>query len=617
MATGFITNTLTDSDGDPIVGVSVTAKLTRQPCYRLSDNTEVIATGTVLSNGSGVWTIELERSANLTPGCQWVIYESVPASKGGTRVTMVNVGAGTTSIVSARISEVTPPGTDTYYTADEIDALLADLDIYTVQQVNGQTGNVTLDAPDIPFAPASNFYSTENDVDEALEAIGDYFTSGVGNDTFVYDSSGVAGGNIFTDWATLIDALALTAGPKSIQFVQDETIPSVGMPVGGWDLNLSTFIGVGSGVTSAVRVTFPTGVKIINPGYYLAASGILLYSTSTTFIYDVTSEQGHILIDDAIIASKASAFVRVSATSGTCFLSLRNGSAIVLPSSLSIAGGDYESVNVTGAGCTFVIAETTGALGLGNNVIRGGTGSTMLRVVMSMAVPSAIDTGSTQTNAVAWTTLLASQSSLLAFDGAGTGHTMFASTTNVYDALDTIGGTSLGDRYVLGYTSNDWINPAFPVSATATALVSGRIYYVPVYFAEDTDITAIAADVTAAGAAASVITVALYTADSGRPGTKVGANLGTIACDAIATATASVTRTISRGMYFLGAYANSTPTVRTVTNSNIRVRSSSAAVALAPTANTAYIESGVSALPATATPGTISAFACAIAFEIL
>jgi hypothetical protein len=61
---------------------------------------------------------------------------------------------------------------------------------------------------------------------------------------FVYNPAGVAMGNVYTDWPTLaavIAALQLGESPV-VTFVQPATlIPSLGMPVGGWDMRGGTW----------------------------------------------------------------------------------------------------------------------------------------------------------------------------------------------------------------------------------------------------------------------------------------------------------------------------------------------------------------------------------------
>lgn len=128
MAIGTITNTLLDPNLDPIQDVRVEAYLTRTPASRISDTTAVIPPEIVVTDEDGVWIIELEQTSNLSPvGAQWVIYERVPAAKGGARFSMVSVIAGTRTLAAATITSFTPPAPDAFYTADQINAIIDDL----------------------------------------------------------------------------------------------------------------------------------------------------------------------------------------------------------------------------------------------------------------------------------------------------------------------------------------------------------------------------------------------------------------------------------------------------------------------------------------------------------
>lgn len=83
----------------------------------------------------------------------------------------------------------------------------------------------------------------------------------------VYDPGGVAGGNVFTDWATMCAAIAaLPVGEQPIvSFVPGApiVIPLVGMPPSGWDLRGGAFVSSYS-PTGAVTVEVPDGVRLDN-----------------------------------------------------------------------------------------------------------------------------------------------------------------------------------------------------------------------------------------------------------------------------------------------------------------------------------------------------------------
>lgn len=168
MPIGTITNTLLDPDLDPIPGVRVDAYLTYTPAHRIDTATAILPPESVVSDGSGVWSIDLEQSANISNGSQWMIHERVPFANGGSRFTMVNVIAGTRTLLAATVSSYTPPATDTYYTADQIDtiigalveAAIAGLDVVT--SVNTETGDVVLSAADVGAAASAHKAIHEN-----------------------------------------------------------------------------------------------------------------------------------------------------------------------------------------------------------------------------------------------------------------------------------------------------------------------------------------------------------------------------------------------------------------------------------------------------------------------
>lgn len=137
MATGTITNTLLDPDGDPIPGITVIARLSRLPSSRLDDDSTVTPPEATVSNASGVWTLELEASSNLSNGSQWVIEERIPSPQGGSVHTLVNVIAGTTQdLADARITSVTGAPAGSFYSTEQIDALLGNLDTAGITALN-------------------------------------------------------------------------------------------------------------------------------------------------------------------------------------------------------------------------------------------------------------------------------------------------------------------------------------------------------------------------------------------------------------------------------------------------------------------------------------------------
>lgn len=109
MATSAITNTITDPTGTPLVGVTVNARLKPNGGgFRVSDSSEATTLVTTTTNGSGVWTLNLERNANITPGNSYYeVEERIPDTSGGSRTWVIQVGASNQSVYASLVS--TPP----------------------------------------------------------------------------------------------------------------------------------------------------------------------------------------------------------------------------------------------------------------------------------------------------------------------------------------------------------------------------------------------------------------------------------------------------------------------------------------------------------------------------
>lgn len=84
MLTSIISNVLVGPTG-AIAGVPVAARL-RRGFFRVDDSSELGGYVTTTSNGSGAWSLTLERQSNVSPrGSWWEIVEFVPDSQGGPR----------------------------------------------------------------------------------------------------------------------------------------------------------------------------------------------------------------------------------------------------------------------------------------------------------------------------------------------------------------------------------------------------------------------------------------------------------------------------------------------------------------------------------------------------
>lgn len=110
MATGTITNTIKDPSGNAIASVIVTFTLKPGPGFRISDGTEIAEITTATSNSSGVYTINLEQNANITPtNSYYEVNEAVPQSLGGPNIWTIQVQSGTHTVLES-LASILPPG---------------------------------------------------------------------------------------------------------------------------------------------------------------------------------------------------------------------------------------------------------------------------------------------------------------------------------------------------------------------------------------------------------------------------------------------------------------------------------------------------------------------------
>lgn len=118
MATSTITNTITGPSGTALSGVLVEVRLMPSGGFRESDFSEVARLVTTTTNGSGVWSLALERNSNITPDNSWYeVTEHIPVASGGKRVWNIAVGDSNQSLLASLVTPasqqptVVPAGT--------------------------------------------------------------------------------------------------------------------------------------------------------------------------------------------------------------------------------------------------------------------------------------------------------------------------------------------------------------------------------------------------------------------------------------------------------------------------------------------------------------------------
>lgn len=106
--TSTISNVVKDPSGAALVGVPVSVTLMPAGGFRVDDATEVARAYNTVTDGSGSWSIALERNSNITPSnTTYEVVELIPAANGGLRVTTIQVGASNQTLLAAQVA--TPP----------------------------------------------------------------------------------------------------------------------------------------------------------------------------------------------------------------------------------------------------------------------------------------------------------------------------------------------------------------------------------------------------------------------------------------------------------------------------------------------------------------------------
>jgi hypothetical protein len=148
--TSTVSNTIKDPNGVVQVGVVVTVTLMPTAGFRVDDSTEVARTVSTTTNGSGVWSIALERNSNITPAnTTYEVVEYIPQSAGGPRVWTITVGASNQTVLAALTlspPSATPSSFLTQASADARYQALGSISSATPAQVSQTTAAAGVDA---------------------------------------------------------------------------------------------------------------------------------------------------------------------------------------------------------------------------------------------------------------------------------------------------------------------------------------------------------------------------------------------------------------------------------------------------------------------------------------
>lgn len=105
MATSTITGTITGPTGTVVSGAQVVCRLMPLGGFRSADGSEVARAVATTTNGSGVYTLVLERNSGITPAnTYYQLTEFIPEAQGGTRVWNISVGASNQTVLASLVT---------------------------------------------------------------------------------------------------------------------------------------------------------------------------------------------------------------------------------------------------------------------------------------------------------------------------------------------------------------------------------------------------------------------------------------------------------------------------------------------------------------------------------
>lgn len=183
--------------------------------------------------------------------------------------------------------------------------------------------------------------------------------SGALGPTFVFRPGGVAGGNVYTTWASLMASVGQRAGPKTIEI--DSSLAAAHMTAGAWNLDACTLSGFyGAGGVGAVLTVDEGAVLSFTK---LVISGGLDVVCDATATYPVTAtELQRIELRD---------YAQLSAEAGAvAFWHVPNGIIAALDAFQGSLGDDTHTIVQVDAGGSLYVT-TFGLNGVQHNAIAG------------------------------------------------------------------------------------------------------------------------------------------------------------------------------------------------------------------------------------------------------
>lgn len=241
--------------------------------------------------------------------------------------------------------------------------------------------------------------------------------------TFVFRPGGQAGGNVYTDWGSMIAAAVATPGPKSLQ-IDGSLAPAV-VPAGTWNLDNCTLLAsvpVGQIGTQAGSLTFANGAQLAF-NFLRVGAFITLISNSQS---PVISMAGSLMIlqDGATLKCLAGAAPFISATGGTfSILVMTDYSNLVVSPSPG-------PVITVGVGSTLILDTSAAANGIPAHGI-AGAGTCLLQLSSDSAFFAPQDVATL-------TTTLISKASQMSYTPASNANWNNSAPATVAAALDRI-----------------------------------------------------------------------------------------------------------------------------------------------------------------------------------
>jgi hypothetical protein len=315
-----------------------------------------------------------------------------------------------------------------------------------VTSVNGELGDVILEAEDIPFddsvidtATAGNV--TGNTVQEIISNLGIGMADGFESvfemfdsidqsyAQFVYNSSTPQDKNRYNDWQALMSEIQTGQyGPSIITFEQNETLPP-----GDYNLDYVTLNGNGTlSILGGLQITLPQGFHITSWAGGRLDSGLGITYTGTDVCFDMPEGINTLRLDFAnSIQTTSGPFIKASA----------NVIAVLF---VGVGGSLYNSgYEIVELDTPIQFITIVGGLSssVPNNVYRG-TFDPYTALLLIDSASSTTDPNRTDANISSPVqVVISSQSGLISYDHTASG----LSANTVKDAIDELAGG--GDKY--------------------------------------------------------------------------------------------------------------------------------------------------------------------------